>query len=59
MTRPVYYKDTRVGPGSDLYAALQDARNPKLKPDDRKAAKDRAESIYQECEKEFRKWFKQ
>jgi hypothetical protein len=54
-SEPVYYKDTRVSPNSALYAALVEAHK-----ETRKGKRDelfaKAESIYQECEREYRKW---
>ncbi|MCA8314705.1 hypothetical protein LGN43_10470 [Burkholderia multivorans] len=58
MTRPVYYKDTRVAPNSDLYAALQEANNPNASTVDRKDAAARAERIYQDCEREYQRTYK-
>ncbi|CAI8961247.1 transposase [Burkholderia ambifaria] len=56
--KPIYYKDTRVAPNSDLYAALQEARNPNASTEDRKEAVARAERIYQECEREYQLTYK-
>jgi hypothetical protein len=53
--KPVYYKDVRVAPNSALYAALEEARTAKTTPE-RRAAEKRAKAIYDECEKEYRKW---
>lgn len=56
QSKPVYYKDTRVAPNSDLYAALQEATNASAA--DRKEAAARAERIYQECEREYQRTYK-
>ncbi|MBF3536128.1 hypothetical protein [Burkholderia pseudomallei] len=56
--KPVYYKDTRVAPNSDLYAALQDTKNPNASAAERKEAAARAERIYQECEREYQRTYK-
>lgn len=57
-SKPVYYKDTRVAPNSDLYAALQEAKNANASAADRKEAAARAEGIYQECEREYQRTYK-
>lgn len=56
--KPVYYKDTRVAPNSDLYAALQESKNPNASVADRKEGAARAERIYQECEWEYQRTYK-
>lgn len=56
--KAVYYKDTRVAPNSDLYAALQESKNPNASAADRKEAAARAERIYQECEREYQRTYK-
>jgi len=43
--RGIKYKDTTAAPGSKLYAALE-VKDLKL-----------AEKLYNECEKEYRKWW--
>lgn len=53
-----YYKDTRVAPNSNLYAALQDAKNANASAADRKEAAARAELIYQDCEREYQRTYK-
>lgn len=57
-SKPVYYKDTRVAPNSDLYAALQGAKDSNASAADRKEAAARAERIYQECEREYQRTYK-
>lgn len=54
----VYYKDTWVAPNSDLYAAMQEAKNPKASAADRKEAAARAERIYQDCEQKYQRAYK-
>ncbi len=53
-----YYKDTRVAPNSNLYAALQEAKNAIASAAARKEAAARAERIYQECEREYQRTYK-
>lgn len=55
-SEPIYYKDTRVSPNSALYAALVESNNHNATAQDRAKATARAEAIYQECEREYRKW---
>jgi hypothetical protein len=51
----VYYKDTRVAPNSALYAVLDEA-NKETRKGRRAELFSKAESIYQECEKEYNRW---
>lgn len=54
----LHYKDTRVSPSSAMGTLLLEAQNPRLSKAERAELMRRVELIYQDCEAEYRKYFK-
>jgi hypothetical protein len=51
----IRYRDTIAAPGSELYQAVVDSTE-STSPEGRKLAAEKAKRIYEECEREYRKY---